>query len=177
LVDKSIVVLGEADRASAEKVKRYFASRERALRPFTVDLDLMTPGEEIEGISLADANQENCQEAFRRIMARNVINFGTGSAAIAAASKPVLDRLAAVARRCDGYSIEVAGHTDDVGGRETNMSLSRDRAQAVVNYLAEQGVVSRRMQAIGYGPDKPIAANTSVQGQARNRRIEFTVQL
>jgi OOP family OmpA-OmpF porin len=108
-------------------------------------------------------------------MERNVINFEPGSATIAPSSRGVLDSLATVALRCDRFAIEVAGHTDDEGGREMNMELSRQRADAVAGYLAAQGVARSRLTARGYGPDQPRESNTSVEGQAANRRIEFYV--
>jgi outer membrane protein OmpA-like peptidoglycan-associated protein len=178
LVDHTLVLMGEGEASSIARVKRRFDTRDWG--PYKLVFDVNAPGEgalEKAGISLATADQQSCQEAFTKIMARNVINFGTGSDVISDASKPLLDNLAAVARRCDGFSIEVAGHTDDVGGREVNMILSHKRAEAVVKYLAEAGVVSRRMSAVGYGPDKPVAPNDTAAGQARNRRIEFAVQL
>jgi outer membrane protein OmpA-like peptidoglycan-associated protein len=56
------------------------------------------------------------------------------------------------------------------------MDLSQRRAQAVVQYLTSQSVAADRLRAVGYGPDRPRASNTSPQGQAANRRIEFKVE-
>ncbi len=178
LVDHTLVLMGEGEADAIARVKRRFDTRD--WRPYNVVFDVSAPGQgalDKAGISLATADQQTCQDAFTKIMAHNVINFGTGSDAISSASKPLLDNLAAVARRCDSFSIEVAGHTDDVGGREMNMALSQKRSEAVVKYLAERGVVSRRLSAVGYGPDKPVASNATSEGQAQNRRIEFAVRL
>jgi OOP family OmpA-OmpF porin len=177
LVGRRLILMGEADRAAVNKVRASYAARD--LAPFEVVLDVSEAGvgpPELAGIKLAGADAGMCQEAFTRIMARNMINFDTGSAAIAAASLRVLDTLAAVARRCDAYAIEVDGHTDNVGARGANMSLSRARAQAVVNYLAAQGVAANRVSAVGFGPDRPVTSNATRAGQARNRRIEFQVR-
>jgi OOP family OmpA-OmpF porin len=108
-------------------------------------------------------------------MERNVINFAEGSAALAPASRTVLNALASVALRCDRFSIEVAGHTDNTGDRTSNMDLSRRRADAVAAYLAGQGVARARLSAHGYGPDRPRSSNATPAGQAANRRIEFYV--
>jgi outer membrane protein OmpA-like peptidoglycan-associated protein len=109
------------------------------------------------------------------MMERNVINFAAGSSAIDPSSRAVLDALASVALRCDRFSIEVAGHTDNQGGRELNMDLSRQRADAVAVYLSGQGVARSRLTARGYGPDRPRSSNATPAGQAANRRIEFYV--
>jgi len=140
----------------------------------TIDgLDLDHP--ELQGLNLNSGDAEACERAFDRLMERNVITFDEGSAAIAPASRGVLNALASVALRCDRFSIEVAGHTDNQGSRELNMELSRRRADAVAAYLAGQGVARARLTAQGYGPDRPRASNTTEGGQQANRRIEFYV--
>ena len=118
---------------------------------------------------------EACENAFGRLMERNVINFATGDAAIAPSSRQTLNARPPSALRCDRFSIEVAGHTDNVGAREVNMELSRRRADAVAAYLAGQGVARWRLTARGYGPDRPRSSNATETGQAANRRIEFYV--
>jgi OOP family OmpA-OmpF porin len=140
----------------------------------TIDgLDLDNP--ELQGLNLASGDAETCERAFDRMMERNVINFAQGSAAIDPSSRQILNALASVALRCDRFSIEVAGHTDNQGGRELNMDLSRARADAVAAYLSGQGVSRSRLTARGYGPDRPRMSNASAAGQAANRRIEFYV--
>ena len=70
-------------------------------------------------------------------------------------------------------NIEVGGHTDDTGRLSTNMRLSQGRAEAVLAYLARRGVDPSRMTAVGYGPDQPIATNTTAEGRRQNRRVEL----
>jgi OOP family OmpA-OmpF porin len=140
----------------------------------TIDgLDVQHP--ELQGLNLVGGDAETCERAFDRLMERNVINFQPGSAAIDPSSRGVLDSLASVALRCDRFAIEVAGHTDNQGGRDMNMELSQQRADAVADYLAAQGVARSRLTARGYGPDRPRSTNVSSEGQAANRRIEFYV--
>jgi len=70
----------------------------------------------------------------------------------------------------------VEGHTDDLGERTTNMRLSEKRALAVMQYLREaMSIPAERIQAIGYGPDKPIGTNTTKEGRAKNRRIDIII--
>jgi len=78
--------------------------------------------------------------------------------------------------RCPDALIEISGHTDSVGSDDTNLQLSRRRAEAVSDYLKRAGVGAERMTAVGYGKTRPIASNDSEEGRARNRRIEFDVK-
>lgn len=73
------------------------------------------------------------------------------------------------------FLIEVAGHTDNVGVAAQNTQLSQKRAEAVVKYLVDKGVDAKRMQAKGYGPDKPVADNKQAAGRQKNRRVEFNI--
>ena len=72
-------------------------------------------------------------------------------------------------------NITVEGHTDSRGKYKSNMKLSQDRANSVVKYLVEHGVDPNRLNAVGYGPDRPIDDNETVEGRAKNRRVEFVV--
>ena len=177
IVNEQIVFIGDGRSVGVEALRSAFANPPapyRARFDVTVDgLDLQHP--ELQGLNLQAGDADTCAAAFDRLMERNVINFASGSAAIDPSSRAILDALASVALRCDRFSIEVAGHTDNQGDHAANMALSAQRAEAVADYLASQGVARPRLSARGYGPDRPRAANTSAEGQAANRRIEFNV--
>lgn len=177
IVDSQIVIIGDGNQRAVDALHHAFANPPAPFRvrlAVTVDgLDVENP--ELQGLNLASGNADTCERAFQRLMERNVINFEQGSADIDPSSRRILDALATVALRCDRYSIEVAGHTDNQGTRDLNMELSRQRADAVAAYLASQGVARSRLTARGYGPDVPRAPNTTPAGQAANRRIEFNV--
>jgi OmpA-OmpF porin, OOP family len=177
IVDAQIVFIGDGGQEAVDALQAAFAEPPAPFRSrlaVTIDgLDVEHP--ELQGLNLVGGDAETCERAFDRLMERNVINFAPGSAAIDPSSRAILDSLASVALRCDRFSIEVAGHTDNQGGREMNMELSRARADAVANHLAEQGVARSRLSARGYGPDRPRASNATPAGQAANRRIEFYV--
>ncbi|MEO0754926.1 MAG: OmpA family protein, partial [Pseudomonadota bacterium] len=82
----------------------------------------------------------------------------------------------AVAGLCDERLVfELGGHTDDVGSRTANLRLSRERAQAIANYMIAAGFDGDRLDVVGYGPDQPIESNDMPEGQAANRRLEFKV--
>ncbi len=177
IVDDAIVFIGDGNQAGVSALRRAF---ENPPAPFhariavTVDgLDLQHP--ELQGLNLANGSAETCERAFDRLMERNIILFAADSAEIQPQSRPTLDALANVALRCDRFTIEVAGHTDNTGPRETNLSLSQERARAVADYLVAQGVRGAQIRAHGYGPDRPRAGNESDEGRAQNRRIEFYV--
>jgi outer membrane protein OmpA-like peptidoglycan-associated protein len=73
--------------------------------------------------------------------------------------------------------IEIQGYTDNSGSREKNLQLSHARAQAVLDYILKHSPTLKRSNftVAGYGPDKPIASNATVQGKKLNRRVEFVV--
>jgi outer membrane protein OmpA-like peptidoglycan-associated protein len=71
--------------------------------------------------------------------------------------------------------IEVAGHTDSVGGADANYSLSERRAKTVRDYLVRFGVEPARLSVRGYGETQPVAGNDSEAGRAENRRVELRI--
>lgn len=71
--------------------------------------------------------------------------------------------------------IEIRGHTDGRGTDEYNQVLSESRAKAVVNYLIQQGIDSKRLQFHGYGKSMPIMTNDTEEGRSMNRRVEFKI--
>ena len=73
-------------------------------------------------------------------------------------------------------SLEVGGHTDNVGAANVNTRLSRKRAEFVRDYLVGNGLGVKRMSAKGHGPSKPIAKNDTDAGKAKNRRVEVTLR-
>ena len=107
----------------------------------------------------------------------NVINFPTGSAQIPPDSMNYLNHVAlAIKAAPSGTVLEIGGHTDNTGDSGANMALSQQRADAVRNYLVQQGVPSAMLVTKGYGDTKPVASNDTDEGKFRNRRIEFTIQ-
>lgn len=101
--------------------------------------------------------------------------FGSASDDLADEGRSDLDAVAALLLACEGVPVEVAGHTDSNGSASFNLDLSERRAQAVVDYLIEQGMDEDRLAAVGYGETQPIADNSTAEGRAQNRRIEFVV--
>ena len=116
-----------------------------------------------------------CQVLLNSALTSGTIRFRPGSSVIETESEPLLKYLGHIARRCPNSRIEISGHTDSDGSDELNMALSRERAEAVVKFLAADGVARTRLQAAGYGKSRPLVANTSDVNKAKNRRIEFKI--
>lgn len=110
--------------------------------------------------------------------ARSVsVNFKVGSAVLSDDAKAALDQIADEAKRQKGYVIEVAGFASADGDEAFNRRLSWRRADAVVQYLAENHDVPLRriVTPMGYGEKRPVADNTTREGRQQNRRVEVTV--
>lgn len=103
------------------------------------------------------------------------ITFDSGQATIRKGSRKALDGVVSTMKEFEDVRIEIVGHTDDQGKRESNVALSASRAEAVKAYLVGQGVDGGRVTTRGVGPDEPIADNKTKTGRGQNRRIEFKV--
>ncbi len=101
------------------------------------------------------------------------INFKTGSAEILPGSYPLLDRAVKVLQDYPDVMLEISGHTDSRGRADMNRDLSHRRGESVKQYFIARGIDPKRVAAIGYGMDRPVASNRTESGRARNRRIEF----
>ncbi len=85
----------------------------------------------------------------------------------------ILDKIVYVLQKYDKYSIIVEGHTDSTGNEGYNVTLSKNRAEAVGRYLVAKGVDEERLSYEGYGSQYPVDTNETQDGRARNRRVEF----
>ena len=90
-------------------------------------------------------------------------------------SQVELDELASLLLANPSLRIEIGGHTDNVGKPADNLSLSNNRAKAVVDYLVSKNISAQRLQAKGYGETQPIAENKKEEGREKNRRTELRV--
>lgn len=115
------------------------------------------------------------QAVLDQALANRTIEFQSGSANLTTQGIAVLEQMAAAMRSIGSARVRISGHTDNVGARAANVALSQARAEAVRRYLESAGIEGARMGVQGLGPDRPLADNSSAEGRARNRRIEFTV--
>ncbi len=106
------------------------------------------------------------------ITMKNVF-FETDKATLLPASFTELDRVKELLAAHPEFKLQIAGHTDSIGSEPHNLRLANDRAESVVAYLTAHGVGAERLSAVGYGSAKPIATNSTEEGRAQNRRVEF----
>lgn len=107
---------------------------------------------------------------------KDAIYFDTGKATIKPVSYSLLDEVATALKSHDEVKqAQIEGHTDSMGDAALNKKLSQQRAEAVRAYLIDKGVESSRLDAKGYGAEKPVAPNTTAKGRETNRRVEFKV--
>jgi outer membrane protein OmpA-like peptidoglycan-associated protein len=99
------------------------------------------------------------------------VSFAVGSATLNPSLRPVLDQFA---QGLDAtVQVRIVGHTDSTGSDAVNDPLSLARARTVRDYLSDRGVPESRMEIAGRGPREPVADNATVEGRAKNRRVEI----
>ncbi len=117
---------------------------------------------------------EGEETASQPIVLQNLF-FTTGSAELRPASTTELQRLKRLLEEHPRLHIRIDGHTDNVGNDEDNLQLSEARAQAVYNWLIENGIAAERLSYKGFGESRPLTENDTPEGRQRNRRTEFVV--
>ncbi len=131
-----------------------------------------------ESDGVADAGEDapvpEVKVADERLELSGKVLFELGRAIVAADSHALLVQIAETLRKHPEIErLRIEGHTDGLGRRALNLSLSQQRADAVRQFLVAQGVEASRLEARGYGPDRPVASNGDDAGRERNRRVEF----
>ncbi len=155
--------VAEADRSAAESALTRRQQREAAVKDIRKDLGdqagdvLMTPDGAI-------------------ILQVHGLDFGVGSSQLRSGQEALVGKLVDAIKRFPDTSIRVEGHTDDTGNRAANLALSEKRAATVASLLAKKlGVAPDTIPTKGYGPDRPVAPNSTPEGRARNRRIDVVI--
>ena len=118
------------------------------------------------------------QPVFRTTVTEKTIrlegaNFGTGSSRLLPGAAAKLDEVVNAAKQVPDMNVTVTGYTDSTGNAQSNVRLSQARADAVKAYLVSQGVAATRVSTVGKGAANPIADNATVDGRAKNRRVEI----
>jgi outer membrane protein OmpA-like peptidoglycan-associated protein len=110
------------------------------------------------------------------VLSDDKVKFGFDQANLSDDARAALDAFAAQLKTENrNVYVEIQGHTDNVGGESYNEKLGAQRAAAVKEYLAKQGIPLFRMETISYGEAAPVADNGSREGRAQNRRVVLVV--
>ncbi len=104
------------------------------------------------------------------------INFDVDKASLRPDSQPIIAEINKLLGADPSLKLSIEGHTDSTGSADHNRELSTSRARSVLGALVGLGIEPSRLSSKGFGPDKPIASNTSVEGRAANRRVELVKQ-
>ncbi len=115
------------------------------------------------------------EKAALRLIRLDFVGFETGSDVLTSESASQVDDLISIMNRYPDISIEVEGHTDDIGDADTNKALSQKRAEAIKSYMIGKGIGESRVMAIGYGSSRPIESNDTDEGRQKNRRTQFRI--
>jgi len=155
----------------------YIVSNKPKTKPVVADnkpvADNKNKGVQEKALDFSKATADSFKKG-QRIELKNV-QFDSGSANLKNTSFADLNKLVNILNKNKTIKIEVGGHTDSVGDLALNNRLSKQRAESVATYLTGKGIVKNRLTSKGYGPSKPVAANTSIAGRQANRRVEVTV--
>lgn len=157
------------DLAASDRISQILADRLGPGARFNLNISY---DEQFDPVAM-QPTPARCEAWIRDILAEKQLTFDPGSATLAADAARVMDRIAEVLRDCGRLEMEIAGHTDSQGRLETNMRLSQQRAEAVMAALLARGIPISGFEARGYGPEFPIADNSTASGREANRRIEF----
>lgn len=118
---------------------------------------------------VTDKEKEILKKAYDALL------FENGKSVIKKSSFEYLNLVADILLEKPDYKLSLTGYTDDVGSSESNLKLSKDRAESTKKYLVSKGVSADRIAADGFGEDNPIADNKTSEGRAKNRRVEFLI--
>ncbi|MFN5317951.1 MAG: OmpA family protein [Bacteroidia bacterium] len=119
-------------------------------------------------------NKTNGKTENASIVLKNV-QFNKGSAELLPQSYGELNKLGSYLKANPTVRVQISGHTCNTGNPESNVTLSKNRAQAVQDYLIKMGVQASQLSVTGYGGSMPLVANTSDANKQKNRRVEFKV--
>ncbi|MBI3259748.1 MAG: OmpA family protein [Ignavibacteriae bacterium] len=142
---------------------------------FDVIQDEPTNEQTINLTKAKDISFQNKKVEVGKAITLNNIQFKVSSAELNADAKTELNKVVILMTENPRIEIELSGHTSSEGTTDGNTQLSQSRVQSCKNYLTSKGIDEGRISAIGYGPSKPMADNTSEEGRVKNRRVEMKI--
>ncbi|MCC5974211.1 MAG: OmpA family protein, partial [Rubellimicrobium sp.] len=169
-----VVVRGDTGNEDANaEITRLLIEKLGQSADFQIDVTYVRELDPVVGLPTA----EECIYMIGVVTDGRKITFDPGSATLTSGTIPIIDDIAEVLRRCAALRLRIAGHTDSQGRTEMNLRLSQQRADSVLAALRARRVPVSGFEAVGYGPEFPIADNATEEGREANRRIEFTLIL
>lgn len=130
--------------------------------------------EAIEGAKVETVTDANDLQAIK-VTFDNGILFATNSSQLSNASRDALTKFANSLKNSPDTDVTIYGHTDNTGTREVNERVSKQRADAVANFLVGNGIARARITTEGLAFDQPVADNSTAEGRAQNRRVEIYI--
>ncbi|XXF75934.1 OmpA family protein [Myxococcaceae bacterium GXIMD 01537] len=132
-----------------------------------VDVGTMEQKVEVSANEMREALEKDGYIALHGIL------FDTGKADIKPASEPLLAEIVTLLSSDKALKLSVEGHTDNVGDKKVNLTLSKKRAESVMKYLVGKGIDAKRLKSDGKGDTVPVGDNRSEDGRSKNRRVEL----
>jgi outer membrane protein OmpA-like peptidoglycan-associated protein len=202
--DESYVALRKAELADSEGATQHYqhelqaakqrsdAAQAKAAQKTQAELT-QTRGELTREQTARKEAEARAQQAFARLAEANAaavkhedrgtvitlpgnVLFASGKSQLLPGSQSSLGQVADALKDQDNAKILVEGHTDSRGSEQTNLMLSKARADAVGSFLTSRGIPQERITTQGLGPSRPVADNNTPEGRANNRRVEIIVQ-
>ena len=130
--------------------------------------------EAIEGAKVETVTDANDLQAIK-VTFDNGILFATNSSQLSNSSRDALTKFANSLKNSPDTDVTIYGHTDNTGTREVNERVSKQRADAVANFLVGNGISRARITTEGLAFDQPVADNSTAEGRAQNRRVEIYI--
>lgn len=202
--DESYVALRKAELADSEGATQHYQRELQAAKERTDSAEAkavvktqaeltQTRTELTREQSARKEAEQRAQQAFERLAEANAaavkhedrgtvitlpgnVLFASGKSQLLPGSQSSLAQVADALKDQDNAKILVEGHTDSRGSEQTNLLLSKARADAVGLFLTSRGIPPDRVTAQGLGPSRPVADNSTPEGRANNRRVEIVVQ-
>jgi outer membrane protein OmpA-like peptidoglycan-associated protein len=137
---------------------------------------ILTSGVAVKGVKqdvAADASAMEAEVHRTGSVVLYGIAFDAGKATLQTGSEKMLAEIVKLMKDHTDWRFEVQGHTDNVGAKAANLTLSEQRAKTVVEWLTKNGVAAARLVAKGYGDTVPLMDNATNEGRAKNRRVEL----
>ena len=125
------------------------------------------PNTDVEAVTIG--GQEYVQVSVKNV------NFRSGSADLEPYELTRLEPVLNALRKHPNTRVHIEGHTDSDGSQTYNLQLSENRAKGVAFHLMDNGITRDRIQTYGYGEDRPIASNATLEGKRENRRVTFLI--